>query len=243
MLTSSSVQKMKKFRDYELSMKLLEAYSRAALVNSQELIEEAQLLYSKSHFARTYYLALASIEETGKAHILYDAMGMNLSDHGLCEKIKIKIESHSDKITSAFVGWLLVSDDKEGSIKQFLDIAVHLKLGREKSMYTDIKHSSQELSNPSEVVRPVAAKDCIHLAVNCLHHTESYINNNTPRQTSSYEDKLLCINTAKITKIYNTEDFWEYYISQLEQGNKDHGMTTVRYHDEYFSKNKAFKSS
>jgi len=231
---------MKKERDYDLTDKLLVSYRDAALDNSRQLIDEAQLLFSKEHYARTYFLALASIEETGKAHILFDAMGRNLNDPGLCKKIKKKIEMHSDKITSAFVSWLLKSENKEEAVKEYMDISVHLKRGREKSMYTDVKSNTLGLSKPSEVVRQIAAKDCMHIAVNCLHHTETYIKRNEPRKTSKFEDKLYCINTDKITKMWNTEDFWKYYIAQMRQGNSDYPMASVKYHDEYFSKSKTF---
>jgi len=103
-----------------------------------------------------------------------------------------------------------------------------------------LKSNILDLSKPNEVVRPVAARDCMHIAVNYLHHTEQHIKNNTPRKTSKFEDKLYCLTTDKITKMMNTEDFWEYYIDQLKQGNNDHAMTSVKYYDEYFSKNKTF---
>jgi len=232
---------MKKERDYDLTDELLVSYRDAALDNSRQLIEEAQLLFSKEHYARTYFLALASIEETGKAKILFDAMGRDLNDLGLCKVIKRRIEMHSNKITSAFVAWLHNSEDKEKAIQEYVDISVNLKRGREKSMYTDVKSNILGLSVPSEVVRPVAARDCVHLAVNCLHHTEQHIKINEPRKTSKSENKFYCLNTDKINKMMNTEDYWEYYVAQLKQGNDDNSMISVKYYDEYFSKNKIFK--
>ena len=97
---------MKKERRYDLTDELLVSYREAALDNSRQLIEEARLLFSNEYYARTYFLALASIEETGKAQILFDAMSGDLNDPGLCKIIKKGIEMHSDKITSAFVSWL-----------------------------------------------------------------------------------------------------------------------------------------
>jgi len=231
---------MKKERDYDLTDELLASYRDAALDNSCQLIEEAQLLFSKEHYARTYFLALASIEETGKSQILFDAMGRDLNDPGLCKIIKKRIEMHSDKITSAFVAWLQNSKHKEKAVKEYVDISVHLKRGREKSMYTDVKSDVLGLSKPNEVVREVAARDCIHIAVNCLQHTEQLIKENKPRKTSKFEDKFYCLNTDKVTKMMNTEDYWEYYIFQLKQGNGDNSKISVKYYDEYFSKNKTF---
>ncbi len=61
---------MKKNRDYKLTADHLEKYMTVALDNSQELIAEANLLASNKHYARAYFLAVASIEETGKAYTL-----------------------------------------------------------------------------------------------------------------------------------------------------------------------------
>ena len=51
----------------QLTPQLLRDYSLAALANASELVAEALVLYKHGHFARAYFLAVASIEETGKA--------------------------------------------------------------------------------------------------------------------------------------------------------------------------------
>ncbi len=231
---------MKKNRDYNLTVEFLNKFEQSALTNAQELIDEANLLYGNKHYARTYFLAVAAIEETGKAHIAYSAKGRNLSDNGLCNKIKQHMDSHSHKITSAFSCWLIKSNNKQKAIDTCLDLIMHLKSGRELSMYTDVKFADAQISEPSTVIRPVAARDTINVAYNCLLHTKEHIENNAPLKTDTYQDKLLCIPSSKISALYNTKDFWEYYIHNLENGDDNYAKHSVRYHEEYYSKNKLF---
>jgi len=234
---------MQKTRDYELTIELLDSYQSAALENGRELLEEAKLLLSNDHFARAYFLALASIEEAGKAYSAFDAKGRNLRDGGVCKKIKENFEDHSSKITSAFVGWVTFSDSPREAIKKALDFMVHLKHGREKSMYIDVKDNGSTLSIPSEVVRPVAARDCVNLAENCLDHTELYLQKNEPPKRTSHQDKFMCINKKNLKELFNTEDFWEFYIHQLEQGNSAFESSVVTYHDGFYKKRKKFKGT
>ena len=53
--------------EFRFTVELLREYSVASLNNAEELIEEASLLYERNHIARAYFLAVASIEEIGKA--------------------------------------------------------------------------------------------------------------------------------------------------------------------------------
>ena len=231
---------MKKNRDHNLIIDFLNEYENVALLNAQELLSEAELLYKNNCYARTYYLALASIEETGKAQIAFASKGRNLSDEGLCNKIKKSMDCHSTKITSAFTSWLIKSPNKNEVIDKCMELITHLEHGREFSMYTDIKNNNIDVSKPSEVIRQRAAKDTIALATNCLHHTKEYLSTNTPIKTNSHQDKLLCIPTNKTMDMFSTRDFWDFYIDQVEQGNNDHAKSTARYYDEYYNKRKLY---
>lgn len=232
---------MKKIRNYPLTLELLNTYRGAALANAADLLEEAQLLLSKKHYARAYFLALAAIEETGKAYLAFDASGRNLTDAGVCKKVKEKFEDHSSKITSAFVAWISFSGSQEEALKTSVDLMIHLKRGREKSMYIDVKECGTSLSIPREVVRTVAAMDCVRLAANCLHHTKLYIDNEPPPRRTSAQDKFLCLKQSVLTNMLNTEDFWEFYISHLNQGVVALEKIAITYHDGYYQKGLKFK--
>jgi len=61
---------------FRFSLDTLKNYSEAALRNSEALLEEARLLLQNEHFARAYFLAVSSIEETGKAAQTFAAQGV-----------------------------------------------------------------------------------------------------------------------------------------------------------------------
>lgn len=230
----------KKYREYDLTPELLDAYQNAALQNSEELLIEAKLLLSNNHFGRAYFLAIACIEEAGKAQIVFEAKGRNLNDGGVVKKIKERFEDHSSKITSAFVGWLSVSPTSKESIQAAVDLMVGLKHGREKSMYIDVKEKSHEISMPREVVRPSAARDCVSVAHNCLHHTKNYIRDNDPVERTPAQDKLMCLKQGVVTDIMSREDFWDFYLDAIRPGNSDLDNALVTYHDCYFKKSETY---
>lgn len=234
---------MQKIRKYILTTSLLEAYQNAALKNASELIEEAKLLFSNKHYARAYFLAAASIEETGKAILAFDAKRRNLNDGGLCKKIKQIFEDHSIKITNACACCLpnniKLSDE---SIENYIEAVRALKHGREKSMYIDVEENNQAISIPSDVVRPIVAKNCIILAQKCLDHTKMDIDKNLPQKTTSHEDRLMCIKQKNFAKMVSTKDFREYYKGQFKKGNTDWPKIAVNYHDCYYQKKKMFNA-
>lgn len=86
-------------KNFRFTPEVLREYSEAALKNASELVEEASLLYAHGHVARAYFLAVASIEETGKALLAFDAQGRNLADSAVTSKLKRAMEDHSQKIT------------------------------------------------------------------------------------------------------------------------------------------------
>lgn len=65
---------------FRYTVELLKEYSDAALENAAELLQEASVLHAQGYRARAYFLAVAGIEETGKAVIAFDGQGRNLRD-------------------------------------------------------------------------------------------------------------------------------------------------------------------
>lgn len=234
---------MKKQRDYQITEELLIKYQNAALENAQELVDEASLLYSEKHYARSYFLALASIEEVGKSHISFSTRGRNLKDTGMCNKIREHFECHDKKIVNAFVPWMMKASLKREAIEVANQLMLDLKYGREKAMYIDVK-SDQTLSIPKQIVRPVAAKDCIRIATNCINYAKYYYQNNKPYKYSSYDDKLMSINTKQLTTMMNNIDFWEYYLDCLktDKSSDAFNKSMVKYYDGYYKKKIKYKS-
>lgn len=78
---------MIKVRKYKLTVPLLTSYHKTAIENAKELLEESKFLLSKGYNARAYFIATIAIEESGKAYLAFDAMGRNLNDGAVCNKL------------------------------------------------------------------------------------------------------------------------------------------------------------
>ncbi|MEO5954540.1 MAG: AbiV family abortive infection protein [Nitrospiraceae bacterium] len=126
--------------EFRFTVELLREYSAAALQNAAELLEEASLLHENGRAARAYFLAVASIEETGKALQAFDAQGRNLADSAVTAKLRRSMEDHLQKIAAAFTAMLLASQDIPKAVMPAVELMIHLKHGREPSMYTDIRY-------------------------------------------------------------------------------------------------------
>ncbi len=233
---------MTKSESFRFTVDLLRKYSTAALRNASELVEEASLLYAHGHMARAYFLAVASIEETGKALQAFDAQGRNLADSAVTVKLKRAMEDHSQKITAAFTAWILATPNVREEVMPTVNLMIHLKRGREPSMYTEIRFDLSKVQVPTTMVRKVAANDCIRLAKSCLAHTEKHIAEKTPEPRTRAQDQLFAMKSGQFQKIANIEDFWWYYIAQLESGNQDLAQAVIQYQKQYVMKGQRFKA-
>lgn len=229
-----------KNRNYQLTTALLKQYCDAALINARNLLSEASLLVQNNHFARAYFLAVAAIEEIGKSVQAFDGMGRNLKDSAVCNKLKLQFEDHSQKITAAFIPWLVVSPNLRNEIMSFVDIQIDVKRGREPSMYTDIHFDGPRITTPESAVRPEAANNCIRLAETVLSYTTPYITAK-PKITTRTQDEFFAMKSNIFYKMANMEDFWWYYISCMESGDKAIENAATEYNKKYFSKNIKFK--
>jgi len=231
----------KKDRDYDLNFEFLDSYQKAAIDNADSILDEAKLLLSNNHYARAYFLAVASIEETGKAFMAFSSKGRNLNNVALHKKLKEMFENHSQKIRSAFVGWLTESKDQKEALEAMIDLMIHLKRGREKSMYVDARNDNT-VTIPSQLVRPIAAKHSTEIAENCLLFTRKFLLEREPYKTSPFDDKLLCIKNGTIQALFSENDFGEYLLHRLKTDGQKFNFSEyiVTYHDAYYCRGRKF---
>lgn len=229
--------------NFRYTADLLKEYSNAALNNANDLIEESQLLLNNGRLARAYFLAVAAIEEIGKSFIAFDSLGRNLSDSAVTAKIRNSFESHSTKINSAFHASILSHGNIRNEFQGIIDLMIALKYGREPSMYTDINYATGQIKNPQEMVREVASKDCIRLAQHCYYKTKEHQQTKDPMQRSAHDDAFYGMKSNKTSQLFNNEDFWWFYIANMEAGDNDLAKSVVTYQREYLSKGKTFKVS
>lgn len=225
-----------------LTAALLRDYSKAALENAQALLDEAAVLLRHGHRARTYFLAVASIEETGKAFLAFDGRGRNLSDPAVETKLRRSLESHPSKINAAFAAWLMASPNVRDSVMPAIDLIIALTHGREPSMYTDIDPVTGQIQRPSNVIRDVAAKDSVRLAAKCLGYAKVHIDKDAPTSRTQAEDQLFSMKSAHLQQILNTEDFWWFYIAEMQSGKVDFAASVGAYRRDYALKDRRFRA-
>jgi AbiV family abortive infection protein len=223
-----------------LTPTLLCAYSDAALRNADDLLAEASLLRDHNHMARAYFLAVACIEEAGKALLAFDAQSRNLSDPAVCAKLKTSMENHGMKINYALSMWAFSSPNQRQSLNVALDLIGHLRRGREPSMYSDLRVDPDRVQMPREVVRESAARDCISLAEKCLSYSHRHLIEKTPTTSTTAQDRLFTMKTNKFQSLMNTEDFWWYYIKRMEAGQQDFAEAVLGYERDHIKTGKPF---
>jgi AbiV family abortive infection protein len=205
----------------KMTKDLLLTYSRAALKNADELFTEASLLQGHGHSARAYFLAVACIEETGKALLAFDSQNRNLSDPAVCAKLKMTVENHGQKINYALCMWAMSEPNRRDAFHVALSLMIDLKRGREPAMYSDLRSGPDRAQTPREVVRATAAQDCIRLAGNSLSIAHLHVREKVPPKVTMAQDKLFTMKSSKLQDMLNTEDFWWYFISRIEAGQQD----------------------
>jgi AbiV family abortive infection protein len=238
---------MIKERKYTITDKLLRSYKNNAIKNSELLLEESKILLSNNKWPGAYFLACASIEETGKAFLAFHAVNRNLSNPAIQRVLKMDFENHQVKMTNGLSALLLKAGNTEKNIKYFLDLNLNLSAGREKSLYADIRDDNT-LTLPKELVRPIAARNAVRLAENSLSATNEYFVNSKPKMFSQDDDKFLLISKKyDFQKMMGLPDFWWFYIDNIKTFNgseTNHWSIAVsKYWDEYFSKNKLWDSA
>jgi AbiV family abortive infection protein len=230
---------MKKERRYCLTLQTLNEYQESAFQNASELITEAETLLERKHFARTYYLACAALEESGKAFLAFLSKGRNLDDPGVQTKIRTGFEDHRSKILSS-LGCLLQSTKKtKEDINQCVEIAFALEVGRERAMYVDLTDQGAVIL-PGNSITETNAVDSFRLAKAALQATIEYACTKVPTEYSPFQNKLFCIRSEKLTNIMNSEDFSEYLLEVAANDPSGFDLTKalVTYHDKFFSKRK-----
>jgi AbiV family abortive infection protein len=233
---------MKKERNYKLTLEILEQYQSVALENAENLIWEAECLLRAKYWARSYFLACSSIEETGKALMAFSARGRNLKDSAVQSRIKREFEDHGKKNLTALIG-LLFQDYDRIKDTTFLDFVVNtstsLHFGREKSLYADIGVTGK-ITLPMAIVSERNANDTVNLAKVLIVTVKKYTQSNNPRKCSSWEDKYFVIPNEKTAKMMQSRDFWEYVRSKSQHELKrfDIAELGVKYYEAYFCKKK-----
>jgi len=191
--------------------------SKAALENAGALLSEAEALLENQHFARAYFLAVASIEEIGKSALAFNAAGRDLSNPKVVKAAWDKLLDHKSKIISAFGPSLHLTkkDNLEEAVEASMGLIGDLRRGREPSMYTAIL-ADGSVQKPNDIVRPVAARDVVRLAKHCLHRATNHLQGGEPPTTSVANDFFYTQSASKIQQIMAHPDFSAFYLERIK---------------------------
>ncbi|MFM5298890.1 AbiV family abortive infection protein [Aeromonas veronii] len=204
----------------KLSKQILLNLSVAALDNAVALVSEAEALLVSEHFARAYFLAVASVEEIGKSALAFNAAGRNLDDPQVVKKTWNNLLDHKSKIIAAFGPSLhLTEKDKlKEALETSLELMGDLRQGREPSMYTGIL-ADGSVQSPKAIVRPVAARDAVRLAQHCMARAQQHLPNKEPQTTSVESDYFYTLSGNKIQEIMAQSEFSPFYMARIQGGD------------------------
>lgn len=223
----------------KLTADSLQPYVAAAIENAIALIQEATLLLKAGHKARTYFLAVAAIEEIGKAILAFDGQGRKLNDPAVVTTLLNAMNDHGAKIRAAFTGFIYSNPRR--NLMPAVDLIIALKNGREPAMYTDLR-ADLTIQVPSTVVSLPNAESCVRLANDCLRSAEAHLAKTVPENRSAAENQIYALKEKQFRDILNTEDFWWFYIDQRESGTKDFAEAALAYRNEFILKSRKFQS-
>lgn len=170
-------------------------------------------------------------------------MGRNLKDPAVAQRLKLQFDDHSQKVTSAFSPWIQATPNLLEEINDFIRTMVDLKFGREASIYTDINAERVKVTTPQLQISQAVAENCLRLAGAVLSHAQPYAQQAQPKATSRVQDAFFALRPVTFQKMANTEDFWKYYLSRMEQGNMALESAVTEYNDKYLSKGKSFEAA
>lgn len=227
----------------QLTPELLRELASAALNNAGKLLAEASLLLANEHWARAYFLSVASIEESGKARFAFDSQSRNLTNPAVCSTLRRYLENHARKIQYALGSWLMELESAEArkALEIVIELMVDLQRGREPSMYSDLRTLPDKAQTPSEVVRPHAASECVRLACDCLSRARNHIATKRPTTIAPSDDRLFTFKSTALHAIVKSQDFWWYFLDRFERGEKNWAETILQYETIYRSKGLSFR--
>ncbi len=204
----------------QLSKQALLELSSAALDNAESLLSEAEALLASGHFARAYFLALASMEEVGKSATAFNAAGRDLSNPQVVKAVRNKLLDHRSKIISAFGPSLQLTekDNLKEALEASLELMGDLRRGREPSMYTGIL-ADGSVQRPKDIVRPVAARDTVRLAKHCLDRAQRHLPDKDPPATTVANDYFYTLSANKIQEVMAHPEFSPFYLARINGGD------------------------
>jgi AbiV family abortive infection protein len=229
-----------KLRGHDLTPGALSSYRDGAIANAEALLEEARVLLAADHHARAYFLAVAAIEEGGKAVQAALGIGRNLRDPAVRVRLQNQFEDHASKLAIAMTPWMLAVPDLPAQAVDFINKSVDLLNGREPAMYVDIDPGTLAVSSPSTVVPVQVARNCVDFGARVLSFIRPYLTTASAQTYTQDQDIFFALKPATFTKMANSEDFWHFFLERARGGNPALDAAVAAYHRDYLTKGRTF---
>lgn len=164
------------------------------LRNSQELIDEAEILFNNEKYARTYLLSHIAIEESSKCAMLLKLIAFNIWEEEIdIKNVRKRYSSHKEKIKN-FELLKTLTDKKDYDLVD-LDKEINiLNTSKNDSLYVSWSNEN-EFVLPSEVYDKKNAEEKLNVALN-------YVKLFTSISIKLMENDAEIYKTLKISKAY-----------------------------------------
>ena len=108
-------------------------------------------------------------------------------------------------------------------------------------MYTDINAERAIVTTPQMEIGQKIATNCVRLAHTVLSYAAPYAQQTQPTMTTRVQDAFFALKPSVFQKMVNTENFFEYYFAQIEQGTTSLDVVVMEYKLRYLSQGKSFE--
>lgn len=180
----------------KLNIKTLKLGIIKNLRNSQELIDEAEILFKNKKYARTYFLSHIAIEESSKCTMLLKIIAFYIWEEEIdIKNVKKRYSNHKEKIKNFELLKILVDEKDYCSIDLDKQIKI-LNNSKNESLYVNWSNEN-EFILPSEIFDKKDAKEKLDSALNYVKLFTSILINLIQNDEEVYKS----LKTSKSNKI------------------------------------------
>ncbi len=205
-----------------LTSKLLRRYRDASIDNARELLYEATLLLKYNHYARAHFSAISAIEEVGTSVQVFDALGRNVRDPDVANRIVVNLSDYGRKVTAAVFPWLLVAPGNRSEVMPYISRMIKGEIPTDDAIHTRIDPRSAlgvQITTPNFRLTYSEAENWLRLAREIFTHGEAYVLFAPTKIRTKAEDEVFAMKSAALAAVTSSPEFWEYYISCMKTGN------------------------
>jgi AbiV family abortive infection protein len=174
------------------------------LRNSQELIDEAEILFKNEKYARTYLLSHIAIEESSKVAMLLKIIAFNIWEEEInIKNVRRRYSNHKEKIKNFELLKILIDEKDYSSIDLYKQIEI-LNNSKNDSLYVSWSNENKFIL-PSEIFDKKDAEEKLNSALNYVKLFTSISIKLIENDDEVYKSLKTSKSNKIITEIINNE--------------------------------------